>query len=101
MTTNELQLAKAFRDAGLEQDKAEAIAQTIFDAIRDNVATKSDLGVAEQTLRGEIQLARSEIQLGEQRLRSEIQSLKIWAGGIAAAAVSALFAALHYWPPHS
>jgi len=101
VTTNELQLAKAFRDAGLEQDKAEAIAQTIFDAIRDNVATKSDLGVAEQTLRGEIQLARSEIQLGEQRLRSEIQSLKIWAGGIAAAAVSALFAAPHYWPPHS
>ena len=81
MTTNELTLAKAFRDAGIEQGKAETIAQTIFDAIRDNVATKSDLKILEQALRG------------------EIQSLKIWAGGFAAAAVSILFAALHYWPP--
>lgn len=79
MTTNELKLAKAFRDAGIEQGKAETISQTIFDAIRENVATKSDLKILEQ-------------------------SLKIWTGGVAVAAVSAtvsiLFAALHYWPPH-
>jgi hypothetical protein len=83
MTANELRLAKAFRDAGFPQDKAEAVSQTIFDAIRDNVATKSD------------------VQLSAAELRREIQSLKIWAGGVAAAAVSALFAALHYWPPHT
>jgi hypothetical protein len=86
MTTNELKLAKAFRDAGIEQDKAETISQTIFDAIRENVATKSDLRILELSL------------------RKEIQSLKIWGGGIAVAAVGAtvsiLFAALHYWPPH-
>jgi len=86
MTTNELKLAKAFRDAGIEQDKAETISQTIFDAIRDNVATKSDLRIVEQAL-------RSDIQAVEQRL-------KIWTGAVAAAAVSALFAALHIWPPH-
>ena len=44
MATNEMMLAKAFREnAGIEQAKAEALATTIFDAIRDNVATKSDL----------------------------------------------------------
>lgn len=75
MTTNELKLAKAFRDAGIEQGKAEAISQTIFDAIRENVATKTDLKILEQ-------------------------SLKIWTGGVAVAAGGLLFAALHYWPPH-
>ena len=54
MTTNELQLAKAFRDAGFPQDKAEAVSETIFAAIRDNVATKSDLRVLGAELRQEI-----------------------------------------------
>ena len=59
MATNEMQLAKAFREnAGLDQDKAERLATTIFDAIRDNVATKQDLDVLRQTIRGEIQLLK-------------------------------------------
>lgn len=89
MTTNELQLAKAFRDAGFPQDKAEAVSETIFAifaAIRDNVATKSDL----QILGGE--------------LRREIQALKLWLGaGMVTGFVASfglLFAALHLWPPH-
>ena len=61
---------------------------------RDNVATKSD-----------VELVRRDLTIVEQRLRSDIQSLKIWGGGIAVAAVSAtvsiLFAALHYWAPHT
>jgi hypothetical protein len=76
MPTNEMQLAKAFREnAGLDQAKAEALATTIFDAIRDNVATKSDLDRLEHrlTLRGL---------------------------GTLATGLTALFAALHYWPPH-
>jgi hypothetical protein len=94
MTTNELKLAKAFRDAGFPQDKAEAVSQTIFDAIRDNVATKGDLAASEQALRSDVTLVRKDLAIAEQRL-------KIWTGGVAAAAVSALFAALHYWPPHT
>ena len=90
MTTNELKLAKAFRDAGIEQDKAEAISETIFAAIRDNVATKAD-----------IELVRRDLTIVEQRLRGEIQSLKIWGGGTAVAAVLATVTALHYWPPHA
>jgi ATP/maltotriose-dependent transcriptional regulator MalT len=101
MTTNELKLAKAFRDAGLEQDKAETIAQTIFDAIRDNVATKTDLAATEQALKNDVELVRRDLTIVEQRLRGEIQSLKIWGGGTAVAAVLATVTLLHYWPPHS
>ena len=85
MATNEMQLAKAFRDAGFPQDKAEAVSETIFAAIRDNVATKSDLQV-----------------LGLE-LRREIQALKLWLGaGMVTGFVASfglLFAALHLWPP--
>lgn len=75
MSTNEMTLAKVFRDAGIEQEKAETIAETIFDAIRDNVATKSDLERLEHrlTLRG---------------IGALVTSLGI------------LFAALQHWPPH-
>lgn len=100
MTTNELKLAKAFRDAGFPQDKAEAVSQTIFDAIRDNVATKSDVELARRDLKSDIELVRRDLTIVEQRLRSEIQSLKIWGGGTAVAAVLATVTALHYWPPH-
>ena len=79
MTTNELTLAKAFRDAGIEQGKAETIAQTIFDAIRENVATKSDL------------------QLAVERLEYRLT----WKGLSAlVAGLTVLFTALHLWPPH-
>ena len=111
MTTNELKLAKAFRDAGFPHDKAEAVSQTIFDAIRDNVATKSDVELARRDLKSDIELVRRDLKsdielvrrdltIVEQRLRSEIQSLKIWGGGTAVAAVLATVTALHYWPPH-
>ena len=50
-------------------------------------------------------MTANDLQISERALRGEIQSLKIWGGGIAIAAVSAtvsiLFAALHYWPPHT
>ena len=75
MPTNEMTLAKAFRDAGIEQEKAEQLADTIFDAIRDNVATKADL--------------------------RELEHRLVMRGlGALAVGFSALFAALHYWPPH-
>jgi hypothetical protein len=79
MPTNEMTLAKAFRDAGIEQGKAEHLAETIFDAIRDNVATKADLDHAIERL--------------EHRLT--LRGL-----GALATGLGALFAALHYWPPH-
>jgi len=40
-----LALVNAIEDAGMERAKAEQLAATIFDGIRDNVATKDDLGL--------------------------------------------------------
>lgn len=73
--SDRLALANAIEDGGIDRAKAERIASVIFDAIHDNVATKADLdrAIHQLTLRG---LAALVSGLG------------------------ALFAALHYWPPH-
>ena len=81
MTTNELKLAQAFRATGMEQDKAETISQTIFDAIRENVATKSDIAV----LRGD--------------LERQIDRVVVRLGGLVVVVAGLLFGALHVWPP--
>ena len=100
MATNELKLAQAFREAGFPQDKAETVSQTIFDAIRDNVATKADVELARRDLKADVELVRHDLTIMEQKLRGEIQSVKIWGGGTAVAAVLATVTLLHYWPPH-
>jgi hypothetical protein len=93
MPTNEMTLAKAFRDAGIEQDKAEHLATTIFAAIRDNVATKADIDVV-----------RSETREMEQRINLKLakleQRLTVGGAGTLVTGLTLLFAALHYWPPH-
>ena len=70
-----LTLTRAFEGAGLKSDDAERIATEIYDAIHDNVATKTDLHDLEQRL-------------------------KIWLGSLIVVVAGLLFAALHYWPPH-
>ena len=77
--SDRLALANAIEDAGIERSKAQRVASVIFDAIHDNVATKSDLLALES-------------RLTERFTRRGITGL-IAAGGI-------LFAALHMWPPH-
>lgn len=73
--TDRLTLTRAFEGAGVKSDAAERIATEIYDAIHDNVATKTDL-------------------------RDLEQRLKIWLGSVIVVALGVLFAALHYWPPH-
>ncbi|MFZ3237007.1 MAG: hypothetical protein WA184_16770, partial [Stellaceae bacterium] len=68
-------LTRAFEGAGVKSDAAERIATEIYDAIHDNVATKTDL-------------------------RDLEQRLKIGLGSVLVVALGVLFAALHYWPPH-
>jgi glutathionyl-hydroquinone reductase len=89
MATNEMILAKAFREAaGLDQAKADRLAETIFNAIRDNVATKADLAHTEQAFNmkfGEVNLQLAKL---ERRLR------------FCAIGAFVLFAALRFWPPH-
>jgi hypothetical protein len=69
--------------SGIPEAAARAHADALDEALREGVATKNDVA-----------LVRKDLAITEQRL-------KIWTGGVAAAAVSALFAALHYWPPHT
>jgi hypothetical protein len=77
MTTNEMQLAKAFREnAGLEQDKAEKIATTIFDAIRDNVATKSDVTALGQSTKSDLASVKSDLELAIARLSGRVDTMR-------------------------
>ncbi|MGH7097895.1 MAG: hypothetical protein ACREE4_09600 [Stellaceae bacterium] len=84
--TDRLDLTNAIEGAGIERKAAENIAATIFDAIRENVATKQDLQLAVAELRAQIDLIRHQ-------LWTRLGSLVVVVAGL-------LFAALHYWPPH-
>lgn len=77
--SDRLALSNAIEDAGIPRDKAQRLASVIYDAIRDNVATKADLQAME-------------IRLTERFTRRGIAALAI--------ATTALFGALHLWPPH-
>ncbi len=82
MTTDRLSLANALADANIDRNAAERIATEIFDAIHDNVATKTDL---------------RELEL---RLEARIDRVVVRLGTLIVAVATVLFAALHYWPPH-
>jgi len=73
--SDRLALANAIEDAGIPRAKAERVASVIFDAIHDNVATKADLERLEHRL--------------------TVRGMALLATGL-----SALFGALHAWPPH-
>ena len=72
--TDRLSLANAFADAKIDRTAAERIATEIFDAIHQNVATKTDL------------------ELLEHRLLMRLGSLVVGVAGL-------LFVALRYLPP--
>jgi hypothetical protein len=102
--TDRLTLAHALEDAGITRDKAEHVASTIFDAIQDNVARKSDLRELGQELRSEIhalgQELRSETHALGQELRLEMARMeqRLTRRGIGAAVVmvTIILAAMRY-----
>jgi hypothetical protein len=87
--TDRLDLANAIEAAGIERKAAEHLAATIFDAIRENVATKADL----QALESRMLLRMTEIENRIDRVVIRLGSLAIILWGL-------LVAALHIWPPH-
>jgi hypothetical protein len=91
--TDRLDLANAIEAAGIERKAAENIAGMIFDAIRENVATKADLAELRAELKADIAAVRAEINLVEHRLLTRL-------GGLAVVLWGLLVAVLHYWPPH-
>jgi hypothetical protein len=83
-----LTLAHAIEDAGIERTKAERVASAIFDAIRDNVASKADVAA----VRADVAAVAAKLTLVEHQLLSRLGGLMIVVGG-------ALLAVLCYWPP--
>lgn len=62
MTTDRLTLAGVFEDAGFDHAKAARVATAIFEAITDNVASKSDLAATEGGLRADLTATRNELK---------------------------------------
>jgi hypothetical protein len=87
--TDRLTLTRAFEDAGIQSAAAERIASEIYDAIRDNVATKTDLRDLEQRL-----------MLRFEQVDRRIDGMVTRLGAVVVIVSGLLFAALHYWPPH-
>ena len=108
--TDRLALADVIEEGGIERAKAVKIATAIFDAIHDNVATKADVQTAATASRGETTALRGEMLNGFarqdvsiERLRTTIADLRhdlvLRGVGALVAGLTALFAALRYWPP--
>ena len=68
MRTDRRTLARAFEDAGVECDKAEHVADVVFDAIRENVATKVDIAAARAAVEQARIALNARIDLVERRL---------------------------------
>ena len=102
--TDRLDLTNAFEAAGIERKAAEHLAAEIFDAIRENVATKADLSELRAELKGDIAAVRAELHETELRLQGRIDlvehRLMTRLGSLVVVLIGLLFAALHYWPPH-
>ena len=88
--TDRLTLTRALEGSGMASEAAERIATEIYDAIHDNVATKTDLRELEQRL-----------ELRFVALERQIDRMVTRLGAVVVVVAGLLFAALHYWPPHS
>ena len=87
--TDRLTLTRALESSGMESQAAERIATEIYDAIHDNVATKTDLRELEQRL-----------NLRFEQLERRIDGIVTRLGALVVVVAGLLFAVLHYWPPH-
>lgn len=103
--SDQLSLANAIEECGIERNRAERVASVIFDAIRENVATKTDLAQAPQDvamtlskLQTDIEALRVGILQMEARLNARIELRLVSRGGLIAALGGAVLAALHCWP---
>ena len=92
--TDRLTLARALEQGGIAREPAENIASTIFDAIHDNVATKTDLRELEQRL----DLRFAAIETRFEQVERQIDRM-VTLGALVVVVAGLLFGALHYFPP--
>jgi hypothetical protein len=106
--TDRLSLANALADAKIDRPVAERIATEIFEAIRENVATKAD--VERATERTDTQFAELRAELSHKADKADIAALQVRfdtleyrvlfrLGGLIVVLFGLLFAALRYLPP--
>ena len=73
-----LTLARALEQGGIGRDAAEHIATEIFDAIHENVATKTDLRATETSFRTDLKASeaalRADLKASEAALRTDLKS---------------------------
>ena len=98
--TDRLTLTRAFEGAGLKSGDAERIATEIYDAIHDNVATKTDVDHAVTTLRTEMRELEQRLELRFERLERQIDRMVVRLGALVVVVAGLLVAAQHYWPPN-
>lgn len=107
--TDRLSLTNALADADIDRQKAERIATEIFDAIHENVATKTDVArletrieQVESALGGRISAVesgvRAEIRELELRLEARIDRIVIRLGSLIVVLAGVILAAIRYLP---
>jgi hypothetical protein len=101
--TDRLTLVRALEGSGMQSEAAERIASEIYDAIHDNVATKTDL--REMELRLDLRFSAIDTRFTALDVRFEhmerkIDNVVVRVVAAVVIALGVLFAALRYWPPH-
>jgi hypothetical protein len=77
-----LTLTRALESGGMESPAAERIATEIYDAIHDNVATKTDVAALQADIKADIAAVRSEMREMEQRIIIRLGSITVVATGL-------------------
>ena len=98
--TDRLTLTRALEGSGMQTEAAERIATEIYDAIHDNVATKTDLDHLEPRLRPELHTLEQRIDLRFEQVERRIDGMATRLGAVVVIVAGLLFGALHLWPPH-
>ncbi|MGH7029671.1 MAG: hypothetical protein ACREE9_18035 [Stellaceae bacterium] len=107
--TDRLSLTNALADADINRQKAERIATEIFDAIHENVATKTDVAPletridqVESALGGRISAVesalRAEMRELELRLTARIDRIVTRLGSLIVVLAGVILAAIRYLP---
>jgi hypothetical protein len=98
--TDRLTLTRALEDSGMQSQAAERIATEIYNAIHDNVATKADLERLEAVLKADLALLKVDLAKVGSDLDHKINTMVNRIVAAIVVAMTLLFGALHYWPPH-
>ena len=68
--------ARRLKKVGMEESHAEAVAESLRDAVTGSVATKQDVDAVKAELREEVTAVKAEVAAVEARLREEIIGVK-------------------------